>query len=1467
MKSLEARLLRTRGQLAEATQVYESAIEALPTVLDKVAMREELIALLILQSFMDKALVQAVESLESLGFKVGTICEGDVAQRVEAQRLEMRRLLYEKADDDIASTRCLDPIKVALQGACVDAIETCELKQRTDLFWLYGLQAGIQCLTEGVTAYSLELFAFLSCVGFQPMKRPDFDFSERVIRLCTSLEQRTQPKPFRLIKVHFQLLFYMHRFLLPYSDTLRKMEELLSFATKFNQAKYFMYFGYYYGTDWITHGVPPVVWKERQKEFSPLIARLGSLATAVWNGVLHILTNTFEGKPFTLPQEFYQRPAMRRLIRLGTIISSIMFSKWDRLLPDVNELLSAQSLWYLFAVVPVLLGKILGLQASLTSIDADKNGAVPSIKSDSTHESPEGGSAASRDEIVAEIKQLAELVEGYTSRNEEQRHKATFARAECALAGRDYLAAMQLYEQAISQADVHGWTFWKCVFNERYGRLLIALNLNQMASTVLTQTYAGWNAWGSEEKCAQLREAFGSLIEEPLDRVTSINTVASTRGRQTRPIGTRQPGAVVPSQSLSAASSGLDDVDVIAVLKVIESIRSEKSMETMLVKIMESMVANAGATFGLLILDDQQDFIIAASVEVTGGKNMNVRVLQNERVSKGDSVSPAIPLSIVGYVISFSEPVSIHNCATSMYQNDVYVRKKQPKSVLCCPLLHQSVTTGVVYLENALQVSAFTQSRMDFIQAIIPTTAMAIVNLRLEKKNLELAEALKATGAAAAAAAAKSRLPRYSFNAPIQKALIFLRSLRDSVGPTDQETADEIGRLMKALTSTDMFETTVDDINDEDGHGLDQDTKRYIQNSLVRPNREPTLKRTSGVGPQNSMSTIAAAKQRDKGKIAAKLVQPVGVNQAEIEKILSKCDSIDFDVFALSRASHGRPLFYLSYHLLTATGLLQSLNINAAVVMTFLQTIESNYHDHPYHNSAHAADVLQTSALLLSSDERLQSRFTELEIFALYVAAAVHDVNHPGVNNAFLIQTGHQMAGIYNDISVLEAHHASKAFEIARMPGCDVFAAFENGVRVKLRQMIISLVLSTDLSSHFTYINKFKGKLTTAGMNLEDASNKSLVLEMAIKCGDLANPAKNLELSKEFTYRVIDEFFKQGDRERIRGLPVSTFMDRYDANIPKSQVGFIDVLVAPLFESWCQFSDTPVSQEHLANIARSRQYWFAMVERAQRAPDDVPTFVKLPDEVLLRDPFEPDRPTRGAGAAAAAGEGGTAAAVVGRGTPPAATGAGAGGEERAVVELRKARATSGRRRGAGAGGGGGGGGPAGAVYGAGGRNQGSGVSLASSKEEGEEGSGVAGAAAAAARGGGVVVGRLGGGVAGASAVGSTASFVASSNRDLKASVTSVRSLMPRQTVRSSTATLSGSAAAAVDAGGGVVLPPLAVDARGGHHGAEVAAAASAAAAAAAVSAAQQAQEQRRTILPQLLRKNGTAASSRASLRR
>ena len=85
----------------------------------------------------------------------------------------------------------------------------------------------------------------------------------------------------------------------------------------------------------------------------------------------------------------------------------------------------------------------------------------------------------------------------------------------------------------------------------------------------------------------------------------------------------------------------------------------------------------------------------------------------------------------------------------------------------------------------------------------------------------------------------------------------------------------------------------------------------------------------------------------------------------------------------------------------------------------FVARIETGYNDNLYYTLGHAVDVTHTAYRYVTITEPC-THVTHVEKFALLVAALSHDLDHPGVNNAFLVNTKDRLATLYNDSSVLE---------------------------------------------------------------------------------------------------------------------------------------------------------------------------------------------------------------------------------------------------------------------------------------------------------------------------------------------------------------------------------------------------------------------------------------------------------------
>ncbi|KAI9360474.1 hypothetical protein DFJ73DRAFT_656215 [Zopfochytrium polystomum] len=321
-----------------------------------------------------------------------------------------------------------------------------------------------------------------------------------------------------------------------------------------------------------------------------------------------------------------------------------------------------------------------------------------------------------------------------------------------------------------------------------------------------------------------------------------------------------------------------------------------------------------------------------------------------------------------------------------------------------------------------------------------------------------------------------------------------------------------------------------------------------------------------------------------------------------------------FDVFEADRASGGRGLYYMGWYVMRRHGMFTAAaapgsgGIAGPVALPegkfrrWLAHIEEGYRPtNPYHNAMHAADVTHAMHYYVTRP-RLWQFLTWEERLAGLLAPIIHDYMHPGVNNAFLIATMHPLAVRYNDQAVLEHFHCATVFEtMASDPSMDILAPLSVDSRKAVRELVVSMVLATDMAMHFDWIGKFKTKLNGSGFNCEVKLDRKTLLNVAIKCADVNNPTKTIELSKKWTDMIMEEFFMQGDEEKRLGLPISMMNNRESTDVPKCQIGFIDFIVFPLFEAWSCFmlEDVKVQME---NILANKAYWKALADAAAGVP-------------------------------------------------------------------------------------------------------------------------------------------------------------------------------------------------------------------------------------------------------------------------
>uniref|UniRef100_A0A8D3C813 Phosphodiesterase n=1 Tax=Scophthalmus maximus TaxID=52904 RepID=A0A8D3C813_SCOMX len=397
---------------------------------------------------------------------------------------------------------------------------------------------------------------------------------------------------------------------------------------------------------------------------------------------------------------------------------------------------------------------------------------------------------------------------------------------------------------------------------------------------------------------------------------------------------------------------------------------------------------------------------------------------------------------------------------------------------------------------------------------------------------------------------------------PIQMNIFFpfrLRSMLKQLEEKDvdfeevKKNLDFTASLLEAvyLDGTRQCLETEDDLQQLQSDGVPSEVTDWLASTFTQRVRRPVRRSDEKPKFRSIVHAVQAGifveRMFKRAYTAAMPDQP-----AAVVNCLRDVDRWNFDVFALNSASSDHALQTLFFELITR------YELNSLPVCTR----ERGYcrHSNPYHSHVHAADVTQTlHCLLLRSG--LVHWLTELEVMASLFAAAIHDYEHTGTTNNFHIHTKSEFALIYNDRAVQESHHLSAAFRLLQDDQMNIFINLTREEWMELRSLVIEMVLSTDMSSHLLQVKAMKSCLQQQERRIDKPKALSLLLHTA----DISHPSKPWALHSRWTKALMEEFFRQGDREAELGLPFSPLCDRKSTLVAESQIGFIDFIVYPTF--------------------------------------------------------------------------------------------------------------------------------------------------------------------------------------------------------------------------------------------------------------------------------------------------------------
>lgn len=159
----------------------------------------------------------------------------------------------------------------------------------------------------------------------------------------------------------------------------------------------------------------------------------------------------------------------------------------------------------------------------------------------------------------------------------------------------------------------------------------------------------------------------------------------------------------------------------------------------------------------------------------------------------------------------------------------------------------------------------------------------------------------------------------------------------------------------------------------------------------------------------------------------------------------------------------------MTMNCMTKLELMDKIDFDESKLIYFLNEIEKSYPKNPYHNAMHATDIVQATYHFCTIGRLLDATgISHLSTAALIIAAAIHDVNHIGVTNHFLVTTSAHLAIEYNDRSPMENMHLATAFGMMNKSSLNFIERLAPSIQKDLRRLIIAIVLATDNDRHFS---------------------------------------------------------------------------------------------------------------------------------------------------------------------------------------------------------------------------------------------------------------------------------------------------------------------------------------------------------------------------------------------------------------
>ncbi len=282
-----------------------------------------------------------------------------------------------------------------------------------------------------------------------------------------------------------------------------------------------------------------------------------------------------------------------------------------------------------------------------------------------------------------------------------QEHRIYLIQAEMARVQKRYNKAMALFEQAIQYTQQAEIPMEKALAYELAARLYRDWKKPVIADAYIRLALQRYRDWGATAKVDQLIETY--QLQEQLPQ----------------PRNTEQ----LPNREQNANNNQI--LDILSVMRASHAIADEIVLERLLGRLMTLALENAGGQRAILALRRDDELFIEAEADLHDAPRFFTGLSVDNETEK-------LPVNIVHYVHRTKETVVLSNALEhEMFMHDSYIRQREPRSLLCMPILYHGDLTAILYLENRESADVFTRERLETLQILSAQAAISIENAKL----------------------------------------------------------------------------------------------------------------------------------------------------------------------------------------------------------------------------------------------------------------------------------------------------------------------------------------------------------------------------------------------------------------------------------------------------------------------------------------------------------------------------------------------------------------------------------------------------------------------------------------------------------------------------------------------------------------------------------------------------------------